>query len=213
MTTLGMWIYLDKKLYRRFHDVIVPTSNGTTQVDHLLISPFGLFVIETKNMKGWIFGAENQAKWTQSLYGNKYTFQNPLRQNYRHTQCLAEHLDLDSTVLHSIVFFIGECTFKTVMPSNVLRTGLSGYIKGFQKKLLSDAEIQRILDTVGILKNDRTLTHRRHMASLRERHNLTSTCPKCGSRLVERIAKKGANTGSSFLGCSGFPQCRFTANA
>lgn len=71
MTILGMWLFLDRKAYRRFHDVIVLTSNGTTQIDYLLISPFGVFIIETKNIRGWIFGSENQAKWTQSLYGPK----------------------------------------------------------------------------------------------------------------------------------------------
>ena len=213
MTILGMWLFLDRKVYRRFHDVIVPTSSGTTQIDHLLVSPFGLFVIETKNIKGWIFGAENQPKWTQSLYGKKYSFQNPIRQNYRHTKCLAEYLDLDSTVLHSIVFFIGECTFKTPMPSNVLTTGLRSHVRSYRHALLSDADIRRIMQRIQSLKDDRSLNHRSHMQSLRERHSSTATCPKCGSNLVKRTAKKGVNPGSVFLGCSGFPRCRYTQKA
>ena len=48
-TELSLWFSLDKKLYRRFHDVIIPSSNGTTQIDHILVSPFGLFIVETKN--------------------------------------------------------------------------------------------------------------------------------------------------------------------
>ena len=64
-----MWLSLDRSTYQRFHNVVVPTRNGTTQIDHVLISPFGVFIVETKNLKGWIFGSENQPKWTQSLYG------------------------------------------------------------------------------------------------------------------------------------------------
>lgn len=210
ITTLGMWLFLDRKIYRRFHDVIVPTSNGTTQIDHLLISPFGLFIIETKNFKGWIFGSADQPKWTQSLYGKKYSFQNPLRQNFRHLKCLAEYLDLDPSILHSVVFFIGDCKFKTQMPSNVLRVGLSSHIKSFQQTLLSDAEIQRIMQKIQSLKGDRSLNHQTHMTSLQERHSSASTCPKCGSELVTRTAKKGATAESTFLGCSGFPKCRYT---
>lgn len=213
LTTLGMWLFLDKKIYRRFHDVIVPTSNGTTQIDHLLVSPFGLFVVETKNIKGWIFGSEDQPKWTQSLYGRKYSFQNPLRQNYRHTKCLEDFLDLDPTVLHSVVFFIGECTFKTPMPANVLRSGLRNHIRSYRQTLLSDAEIHRVIQAIQALKNERSLNHRNHIKSLRERYSSTSTCPKCGSELVERTAKKGANAGSTFLGCSRFPKCRYTKPA
>lgn len=213
IATLGMWLFLDAKIYRRFHDVIVPASNGTTQIDHLLVSPFGLFVIETKNIKGAIFGSEGQPKWTQCLHGRKYAFQNPLRQNYRHTKCLADYLDLDPAVLHSIVFFIGEGTFKTPMPSNVLRTGLRDHIRSYRQTVFSDAEIHCIMQAIQALMDDRSLNHRYHLKSLRDRHSSTSTCPKCGSQLVTRTAKKGANAGSTFLGCSGFPRCRYTNRA
>ena len=60
-TELNLWFSLDKELYRRFHDVIIPSSNGTTQIDHILVSPFGLFIVETKNKKGWIHGSETQS--------------------------------------------------------------------------------------------------------------------------------------------------------
>ncbi len=210
ITMFGMWLFLDKKVYRRFHDVIVPTSNGTTQIDHLVVSPFGLFVIETKNFKGWIFGSEDQPRWTQSLYGKKFSFQNPLRQNFRHTKCVEEYFELDPTVLHSIVFFIGECTFKTPMPSNVLRSGLSSHIRSYQQVLLSDAEIDRIMLAIRSLKDNRLLNHRSHMKSLQERHSSTTKCPRCGAELVTRMTKSGVNAGSTFLGCSEFPKCRYT---
>jgi hypothetical protein len=73
-TTFKMWLSLDAKIYRRFHDVIIPAANGTTQIDHLLVSPYGLFIVETKNIKGWIFGSEDQAKWTMSVYGKNIHF-------------------------------------------------------------------------------------------------------------------------------------------
>jgi len=84
---------LRKKLtsdqYSIINDVTLPLDDGgTTQVDHIVVSPFGIFVIETKNMKGWIFGSEKQAKWTQTIYRTKHSFQNPLRQNYKHTSSI-----------------------------------------------------------------------------------------------------------------------------
>ena len=119
MTAFGMWLKLDPEVYRRIHNVILPVRNGTTQIDHVVVSIYGLFVIETKNMDGWIFGSAQQETWTQQLFSKKFKFQNPLRQNYRHTRCLAEFFYLDHDLLHSVVFFIGNVELKTPMPDNV----------------------------------------------------------------------------------------------
>src|SRR5512142_2488934 len=82
ITSAGMWASLDSDIYQRLDNVIVPSSNGTTQIDHVIISKYGIFVIETKNMHGWIFGNTNDDRWTESIFGTKHQFQNPLRQNY-----------------------------------------------------------------------------------------------------------------------------------
>jgi restriction system protein len=72
---------LDKSIYHPVHNVTLATPDGTTQIDHVFVSRFGIFVVETKNMQGWIFGGANQAQWTQKIYKKSYKFQNPLRQN------------------------------------------------------------------------------------------------------------------------------------
>ncbi len=71
------------------NDLTLPDGEGaTTQIDHLLLSPFGVFVIETKNYKGWIFGSERQKQWTQKIYKKSFKFQNPIHQNYKHMKVL-----------------------------------------------------------------------------------------------------------------------------
>lgn len=78
-------LYLDKENYILLNDCTLPDEqNQTTQIDHILLSPYGIFVIETKNYKGWIFGGEHQKIWTQKIYKKSYKFQNPLHQNYKH---------------------------------------------------------------------------------------------------------------------------------
>ena len=210
MATFGMWAFIDENYYRRFHDIIVPSSNGTTQIDHLLVSPYGLFVIETKNMDGWIFGSENQAKWTQQFYRKKFSFQNPLRQNFRHIKCLSEYLNVNETHFHSVVFFIGECEFKTDMPSNVLNKGFKAHIESYRIPVLAEPDLSLIIDAIQRLKNDPSLTKANHLKSLDDRHNSSTVCPKCGGKLVERTARRGPNAGSKFLGCSSYPKCKFT---
>ena len=65
---LVIHIKLDKKKYHLLKNVTLPTEDGTIQIDHIIVSQYGIFVIETKNMKGWIFGGEQQKTWTQKVY-------------------------------------------------------------------------------------------------------------------------------------------------
>ena len=60
----------DPVTYQTFHDLYLPRPDGqgSTQLDHIVVSPFGIFVIETKNYRGWIFGSEKQGHWTQQIY-------------------------------------------------------------------------------------------------------------------------------------------------
>lgn len=72
MTNAVLWGVLDKEIYHRLNNVTLPKENGmTTQIDHIIISQYGIFVIETKNYKGWIFGNEKQENWTQVIKGGK----------------------------------------------------------------------------------------------------------------------------------------------
>ncbi|HEX7026891.1 MAG TPA: NERD domain-containing protein [Gammaproteobacteria bacterium] len=211
-TTFNMWLTLNTDTYRRLHNVILPTKNGTTQIDHLLVSPFGVFIVETKNLKGWIFGSEDQAKWTQSLYGKNYSFQNPTRQTFRQKKALSEYLNINESFIYTVIYFVGDCKFKTNMPRNVIRSGLSSYIKRHANRILSSEEIERIIKLLNKHVSESTITARDHIKSLRERHSSTTVCPKCGYNLVKRIARKGQNAGSKFLGCENYPRCRFTKN-
>ncbi|HKK29952.1 MAG TPA: NERD domain-containing protein [Alphaproteobacteria bacterium] len=209
-TAFHMWLSLDRHIYRRFHDVIIPGINGTTQIDHILVSPYGIFIVETKNLKGWIFGSENQAKWTQSIYGGSYLFQNPLRQTFRQQKVLSEFLDLPETTIHVVIFFVGNCEFKIVVPNNVITSGLSKYIRRYRSRILSEDEIDRVSRRVKGYVSIARLKNRDHVVSLRRRLSSTTNCPKCGGRLVERTAKKGPNAGNKFLGCQNYPECKFT---
>ncbi|PYG04531.1 MULTISPECIES: nuclease-related domain-containing protein [unclassified Thioalkalivibrio] len=209
---LVLAVGLDGKSGRVVHDLTLPTADGTTQIDHVLVSRFGIFVIETKNMRGWIFGSERQAQWTQKIYRRSFRFQNPLRQNYRHERAVAEVLGVDPEKIHSVVVFVGGSTFKTPMPDNVVRgLGLLSYIRSFREEAWSEGEVEEMVTTLehGGLERSRH-TRRAHVEGLRERHAAPAApgCPKCGSAMVKRKARKGASAGQQFWGCSQYPACR-----
>ena len=163
---------LDEETYIEFHDLIIPSRSGTTQIDHVYVSVFGIFVIETKNYTGWIFGSEKQSKWTQVVYKQKHYFQNPLRQNYAHIKALSELLQLPEEKFHSMVVFLGDCDLKTQMPPNVCRIRqAASYIRRFQTTLLLPQEIEAattVLSSNEYQADGEKL--RAHTERLQERH-------------------------------------------
>lgn len=136
---------LDPDSYTIFHDVTLPTSSGTTQIDHIIISSQGIFVIETKNYSGWIFGSENSSYWTQVIYKNKNKFQNPLRQNYKHIKTLQVLTQLPFNIFHSVIVFAGDATFKTNLPRNVIKQhNLKKYLQEFNETALTEQQVYQV---------------------------------------------------------------------
>ncbi len=149
-------------------------QSGTTQIDHILLSPYGIFIIETKNYKGWIFGGERQKMWTQKIFKNSYKFQNPLHQNYKHQKVLETVLSdiVASEYLHSVIVFMPDCEFKTAMPVNVFRgKAWTEYVKGFKDEVIPAMKLKRIqLRIEKEILEKSWKTDRLHVANLQQRN-------------------------------------------
>ena len=204
--TAGLFIGLDGQSYLRTDNIILRASDGTTQIDHIVVSRFGIFVIETKNLHGDIYGHKDDAVWTNQGTVTAFTFQNPLRQNYRHIKTLQELSRLPPHVFFSIIYFVGNCRLMTPLPANVRQEGLIQYIAQHQKPLITEESVPRIHNWLQVHKGQ--ISHAEHMASLQERHQAKEPCPYCGKNLVLRHSK----TGHPFVGCSGYPNCRYLKN-
>lgn len=161
---------LDAQVYVALHDITLPTPDGSTQIDHLIFSPYGLFVLETKNYQGWIFGSERQSHWTQQIYRKRSKFQNPLRQNYKHIRTLQELLGISAEQLHSVIAFVGDCEFKTEMPPHVTRgEGFVAYIQSFTQTVWSPQEVRRLLNRLEEVRlQPGRATNRKHAAHVRQ---------------------------------------------
>ena len=207
------WAFLDKSIYFPLNNLTLPTKNGTTQIDHVVVCKYGIFVIEAKNVSGWIFGDERSPQWSIIKPGRKYKMQNPLHQNYRHVKAISEFLALEEDRFHSLVMFWGECEFKTEMPRNVMLKGYATYIKSFNKVFLTDNEVASVTEALKTGALPKTwATRKAHVESLRTRHSSTTICPKCANPLALRTAKSGPNAGSKFYGCTAYPKCRHTTS-
>jgi len=206
---------LDQEVYHLIPDIMLPTSDGTTQIDHIIVSRYGLFVIETKTYKGWIYGSENESQWTQVIFRRKERFQNPLRQNYKHTKTLSDLTGIPHDYFKSLVVFVGDCEFKTDMPSNVVHIrDFVRHIKGHQTAIIKDEQVPQIAATIQEWASTVTDAQRaNHVAHLRESKrpvtadSAAPSCPKCGSSMVLRTSRKD---GSRFWGCATYPACKGT---
>lgn len=167
-------VKLDGAKYRILHNIMLPTDDGaTTQIDHIVVSQWGIFVIETKTYSEWIFGDVKSAQWTVSHFKRKDRFQNPLRQNYKHIATLSECLGIDQGYFKTIVAFGGEAVFKTQMPPEVMLFGdVPDYIRSQSVKATIKAEqVPEIADVIqqwqASLSRERKSAH---VANLRKNH-------------------------------------------
>ena len=165
---------LPESHYEILNNIYLPIDDGaTTQIDHVVVSRFGVFVVETKNYSGWIFADASSKVWTQTIYHTKNTFQNPILQNYRHVCAIAENLGLPKEYIRGVVAFTGNCEFKTPMPDGVVYSRqLANYIKSFSSPILKEREKE---DVIAALREwDASVTPEQrsaHVANLKRRHN------------------------------------------
>lgn len=209
--------------YIVLNDIMIPTKYGTTQIDHVVVSPYGVFVIETKNYKGWIFGHENSEEWKQSLLGKKrwygwssqqHMFRNPIRQNNSHTRAIKHLLAAEGDFkIIPIVVFSDNADLRITTPNHIVinRCNLRQAIRQFDTPCLTDRQIKIIVHKLSSNNITEESARERHAQSVQQlqfhKQELASKgiCPRCNSRLVERNGKFGR-----FIGCSNYPKCDYT---
>lgn len=194
---VAMWLKLEKNVYHRLNGITLAIANGgSTQIDHIIVSVYGIFVIETKNYKGWIYGSEKQRQWTQAFpNGSKFKFQNPLRQNYLHIKTLADLLGLELSYFHSMIAFIGACELKTrdELPEHVLTSGMVSYVKKKQDEILTEDEVKSIVEQINSNRFSKSWrTNREHKAYLKDKHSPSNKQPSgnANDKPVAKVANK-----------------------
>jgi len=137
---------LERNRYTVLNRVILPSNGGTVQIDHVVTSKFGIFVIQTVFLRGWISGAEFQSRWKQHRFKRFTRFDNPMHQNHLNVQALARLLQLPESRFHSIVVFLGHRGFKRSMPFNVLPAEkLISYIRKRTENILAEDQASQAL--------------------------------------------------------------------
>jgi len=205
---------LNKNDYKVYNDIYVKSKGRSIQIDHLVLSVYGIFVIETKTYKGWIFGHENSKYWTQTLFKKKYKIYNPILQNWSHINFFRNiSVDFKHLNYFSIIVFAGSAKLKKVKASVpvIYKGELLRTIRKKQEICLTHHQLGKIDNRIielRVNKKDIKRSHKKYVKQniKRTKNIVTShTCPKCGGKLVTRNGKYG-----DFYACSGFPECRYT---
>ena len=131
---------LESNRYTVFNDLVLADAGGTRQIDHVVISKFGIFVIESCYVRGWISGAEFQERWKRKSLWRRSQFDNPLHSSRLQAETLQRLLDYPASVFHPMVVLVGHKGARTRLPENVV--GAEKLLASLRKKTvqLLDAE-------------------------------------------------------------------------
>lgn len=204
---------LPQDRYRVINNLMLRTPAGsTTQIDHVVVSVYGIFAIETKFYNGWIYGGEDSEYWTQNIYGNKYRLRNPVYQNQGHIRALKSFLkDYGHVPYISIVAFSRQASLRISVNAPVVYWDqILSVINQFEDRCISDIQADSIFNRLLSANIDSKENRKVHIQNIRanefRRDSAVAAgkCPRCGGNLVLRHGQYG-----DFYGCSNYPRCRY----
>ncbi len=163
---------LDPNKYKVINNFMVAIDGKSMEIDHIVVSNYGVFVIETKNYKGTITGHEKSKQWTQYINRYKNNFYNPVRQNYGHVMALKTIFEEYPKIpFVSVVVFTGEAKLKVKTTSSIVieSKDLIKNIEKYNKPILTDKGVNFVYEKLtSINSNDKDL-RKKHIAEVREK--------------------------------------------
>ncbi|CAM2079341.1 MAG: nuclease-related domain-containing protein [uncultured Clostridium sp.] len=206
---------LNKRKYKIINNLLLKTLKGTAQIDHIVISQYGIFVIETKNYKGIITGNEYDDNWNQILFNNKEVLRNPIKQNNGHIKALKDVIPaLRYKKINSIILFTKRSNLKVNTETTVIYYNkVNKVIKRSRKKEFTKEEVDYIYKKLNELNIDCFKQRVVHVKNVKrnikeaEKKLRKNKCPRCGGKLKKKKGKYG-----KFKRCKNYPECTFRIN-
>lgn len=210
---------LPKDEYIVLNDLMLPTSYGTTQIDHVVLSLYGVYVIETKNYTGTLIGNEKSEQWEQNINGFMYKTANALRQNKAHIAAVRSHASVQANVpIHNIVVFANATKFdifheegeviyiNELIPTIMRLRSVEPFYTHEQVQIKANLLLEKNIIDPELRKQHNQAAN---AAKYERRAKIESgICPRCGGQLVIREGKYG-----QFYGCINYPKCDFNVKS
>lgn len=197
---------LPKDKYIILNDIFIEVGVRTHQIDHVVVSPYGIFSIETKQYNGYITGNKYDKKWIKYAGNKKYYYENPIRQNYGHVKGLSELLNIDESKIFNVVCIPSTAKLKIEHDGELTRYDtLVERITSHSEVIIDN--VDDIVETINRSNIVDKSKRKEHIRNIRENiiNKDPTKCPRCGGQLVERNGQYG-----KFLGCSNYPRCKYT---
>lgn len=152
--------------YTTIHDLLLEAENGTAQIDHIVVSAYGIFVIETKNYTGAIYGKYRDRRWTAVHGGSGRTFMNPIHQNFGHLKAVERALDGEyARALIPIVVFADGCKLCLTLEDDAVVhiCALKAEIRRHREILFTLQEARRIAERLRLSNIPGRAARRAHL--------------------------------------------------
>lgn len=203
--------------FKIINDIIIKTKSGSKQIDHIVVSEHNIFIIETKNVKGKIYGADKSNKFQQWLGGYKYEFSNPVKQALNGIEVLKAYVpQIKSASFIPIVCFVdysAEIKIHTeydVVHPNELRKCINRHES---VDSLSSNNVDAIVEIINKANAKDKISNEEHIQNIKNRirekytNIKNETCPSCKSKL--RIVESKYKPGRYYYKCD---RCDFGFN-
>ncbi|NCA66570.1 MAG: hypothetical protein EOM87_00750 [Clostridia bacterium] len=189
------------------NNFMVVDEGKSSQIDHIVINQNGLFVIETKNYSGRIYGNENQQEWTQVLsYGKvKHKLYNPIKQNATHIYRINKLLS-EKVSIKSLIVFVQNNTDYIQAADVIPLYALKRTLNKSSATVLTDEQMKNIYEVLHKAKANEEVSAKAHINNIKQMKLdiQNDICPRCGGKLLEKTGKYG-----TFFGCEKYPHCKF----
>lgn len=178
-------------------NILIKTEQGFEQIDHLIVSPYGLYLIEVKNLSGLIVGEEKDPHWYQAITWRVKPFYNPLLENQTHIETLKARLNAtDKLPFYSFVTFNRRCDLKVLSGAVFFDTDiLQALLKRSQQRILSDAEVTDIIEQIAKINISDQGMRNEYAARLHKQKRVMRPkfgdirCCRCEKPVSERTAR------------------------
>ena len=205
---------LPKDKFTILNNILINTSNGSSEIDHIVISIYGIFVIETKYYKGWIHGNEKSEYWKQTIYQWKNKFRNPIKQNWAHIYAIKDILsDYKNIIYFPIIVFAGSAELKNVYSNTPVIYDNELYNVIMERCIetnLTQEQVKEISDKLNANSSKDKNAKKNHINQVNyNKYNRfikiqSGVCPRCNGNIVLRNSQYG-----EFYGCSNYPKCKY----
>jgi len=197
--------------YTVINDLLLVSDSNSTQIDHIVVSYYGIFVIETKNIHGKVYGSGGAEFWTQYLPQEEHKFRNPIWQNNGHVRAIKRLLSNRKVPIYGVVAFPNETELHVSCEYPVLPwRDVVSYIESQKTACLGPEEVEEIASFIKSYNHVGEEAKNAHIVNVHNnmgrRNEMVSSgrCPLCGGQLVLRNGKYG-----KFWGCSNYPKCKY----